>query len=332
MKPKALLIMMKSQFENVYGPQELAAIREMCDLPVDLLTDEEALAHPELLKDVEILFSSWGCVKLDAKFLAMAPKLKAVFYAAGSVRGFTTKEMWDRGIVLTSSWAANGTPVAEMTLGEIILSLKRFWTYQQPNCERLEGFPQRVFTPGLYHSTVGLVSLGMIGKKVARLLQNFEVEVIAYDPFAKHEATKELNVKLVSLDEVFQQADVISLHTPWLKETENMIRGSHFEMMKNGATFINTARGAVVAEEEMLDVLEKRPDLTALLDVTWPEPPALDSRVYKLSNVFHTPHIAGSLDGECRRMAHYAIEECRRYLNGEPLKWQITEKMAATLA
>ena len=179
---------------------------------------------------------------------------------------------------------------------------------------------------------MALISLGMIGRLVARLLRNFQVNVIAYDPFATPAAAAELGVRLVSLEEAFATADVVSLHTPWLKETENLVTGQLIASMKRNATFINTARGAVVAEEEMLDVLERRPDLTALLDVTYPEPPAPSSRIYTLPNVMLTPHIAGSLDGECQRMGQYAVDECRRYLAGEPLQWQVTRKMAETLA
>jgi phosphoglycerate dehydrogenase-like enzyme len=134
------------------------------------------------------------------------------------------------------------------------------------------------------------------------------------------------------LDEVFRRADVVSLQTPWLKETEGMITGQHFAAMKPGATFINTARGAVVREPEMIAVLQQRPDLFAVMDVTHPEPPAPDSPLYTLPNVVLTPHIAGAMGDECRRMGHYMVEELRRYLQGDDLEWRITRDMAAVLA
>jgi phosphoglycerate dehydrogenase-like enzyme len=115
-------------------------------------------------------------------------------------------------------------------------------------------------------------------------------------------------------------------------ETEGMITGEHLAMMKPNATFINTARGAVVREDEMIEVLQQRPDLFAILDVTYPEPPEPGSPLYTLPNVVLTPHIAGSLDNECRRMGKYAVTELRRYLNGEPPLWGITREQAAKLA
>ena len=209
------------------------------------------------------------------------------------------------------------------------MSLKRGWHYALTI--RREGkYPKKGPVPGAYESTVGLISLGMIGNHVARLLQAFDVKVIASTSSDRKAA--QVGAERRSLDEVFREADVVSLHTPWLKETEGMITGEHLSSMKENATFINTARGAVVREDEMIEVLRQRPDLYAVLDVTYPEPPAPDSPLYTLPNVVLTPHIAGSLSAECRRMGRYAVEELRRYLAGEPLQWEITQDLAAGLA
>jgi phosphoglycerate dehydrogenase-like enzyme len=102
--------------------------------------------------------------------------------------------------------------------------------------------------------------------------------------------------------------------------------------MKPGATFINTARGAVVREQEMIAVLQQRPDLFAVLDVTYPEPPEPDSPLYTLPNVVLTPHIAGAMGVECNRMGRYMVEELKRYLRGDSLEWGITREMARVLA
>ncbi len=331
-RPKALFVLGSGSYAQIYGPDEVADIEKMCQLLAEPQTADGVLKRPDLLVETEIIFSGWGAPKLDGKFLEMAPKLKAVFYGAGSVRAMVTDAMWERGILVTSSWAANAIPVAEFTLAQILFSLKLGWRWMyRGKAERK--YPRRdTEMPGAYGSTVGLVSLGMIGRRVAGLLRQFDLKVIAYDPFASQAACDELGVERVGLDDVFRRSDVVSLHTPWLKETENMIRGEHFRLMKHNATFLNTARGAVVAEEEMLDVMQERPDLTAVLDVTYPEPPAETSRIFTLPNVFLTPHVAGSLGKECRRMGRYAVEECRKYLADEPLTWQVTREMAATMA
>lgn len=172
----------------------------------------------------------------------------------------------------------------------------------------------------------------MIGKRVCELLKPFDLEILAYDPFVSAEQAERLKVRLCSLETLFRQSDVVSLHTPWLKETEGMIRGEHLASMNKGATFINTSRGAVVNEPEMIRVLQERPDLQAVLDVTYPEPPEPGSPLYTLPNVVLTPHIAGSLARECSRMGMYAAEEARRFVQGEPPRYAITRELSQRLA
>jgi len=111
-----------------------------------------------------------------------------------------------------------------------------------------------------------------------------------------------------------------------------MIRYQHLTLLKEGASFINTSRGAVVNEPELIRFLQERPDVQAVLDVTHPEPPVPESPLYDLPNVFLTPHLAGSLGGECRRMAQFMMEELERYLRGEPLRWEITRERFAVTA
>jgi phosphoglycerate dehydrogenase-like enzyme len=108
-----------------------------------------------------------------------------------------------------------------------------------------------------------------------------------------------------------------------------MVRGRHLELMRSGATLINTSRGGVVAEAEMIGVLRRRPELFAVLDVTEKEPADPNSPLFDLPNVVLTPHIAGSTGQECRRMGRCMVEELKRYLAGEPLKWRVTEESAA---
>ena len=97
-------------------------------------------------------------------------------------------------------------------------------------------------------------------------------------------------------------------------------------------SFINTSRGAVVHETEMIEELTKRPDILAVLDVTHPEPPAEGSPLYTLPNVILTPHMAGSIGPECRRMGRYMVEELQRYCAGQPLRWALTREQAARMA
>uniref|UniRef100_UPI0024090AAC NAD(P)-dependent oxidoreductase n=1 Tax=Atopococcus tabaci TaxID=269774 RepID=UPI0024090AAC len=102
--------------------------------------------------------------------------------------------------------------------------------------------------------------------------------------------------------------------------------------MKTNAIFINTARGAIVREEELIEVMKKRSDLTAILDVTHPEPPAEDSPLFDLDNVVVTPHIAGSAGSETERLGAFMLEEAKRYVNGKPLEYRIAKESYARMA
>jgi phosphoglycerate dehydrogenase-like enzyme len=328
---KGLIVIDHDALEVIYGASGVAKIRERIELIAPPLTREALLASPELLAEVEVIFSGWSAPRMDAAFLERAPRLRAVFYGAGSIRHFTTDAFWDRGILVTSAYAMNAVPVAEFTLASILFSLKRGWYYALET-KRLGHFPSTVTPPGAYGAKVGLISMGMIARLLRDRLRAFDLEVWVYDPFLTPAQAEALQVKLAPLDELFRQCDVVSLHAPWLKATENLITGAHFELMKPGATFLNTARGAIVNEAEMIAVLARRPDLTALLDVTHPEPPAPGSPLYTLPNVVLTPHIAGSLGPECRRMGQLMIDEFDRWTRGEPLQWAISREKAALLA
>lgn len=269
---------------------------------------------------------------MDETFLKYAPKLEYVFYSAGTIKYMVSDEFWKRGIRVSSAWAINAIPVSEYTLSQILFSLKSGYQFSRAYKKAKNYSNLPVKYAGGYQSTVGLVSLGMIARIVAEKLKNFDVNVIAYDPFVTKEEADELGITLCTLEDVFKNADVVSLHTPWLKETENMITGEMIDSMKEGATFINSARGAVVRENEMIEVLQRRTDLQAILDVTYPEPPVEDSPLWTMENVMLTPHIAGSMGRECYRHSQAMYEECVRYLSGEALKYEISEAKSKIMA
>jgi phosphoglycerate dehydrogenase-like enzyme len=329
--PKALYLLDGEALEKIYGDEERAAVAELADVYAPPQTADSVAKDPGVLAEVEVILSGWGAPAMDAAFLEAAPDLRVVLYGAGSIRRVATPALWERGVRITSAYAANAVPVSEYTLAAILFSLKRGWHFAF-SARREKALPGQGQVPGAYGSTVGLVSLGMVGRLVRERLRPFALNVVAYDPYVTSEEARVLGVDLISLEDLFASAEVVSLHAPWLPETEGMILGSHLASMKRNATLINTSRGAVVREAEMVEVLEERPDLWAVLDVTHPEPPEPDSRLYDLPNVVLTPHIAGSLGGECRRMGCLVVDELRRYVAGEPLEYEITRERAALLA
>ena len=180
----------------------------------------------------------------------------------------------------------------------------------------------------LYGKTVGVIGTGKIGQVFVNICKGFGMRVLCYDPYP----IEGLDAEYVSLEELLGSCEVISLHCPLTDKTWHIIDEDAISKMKKHCYIINTSRGAIVDEPAMCRVLAERPDLTAVLDVTWPEPPPESSPLFSLENVVLTPPIAGSMAGECRRMGQFAIDDCRRFLKGEKLQYQVTEEMAAKMA
>jgi phosphoglycerate dehydrogenase-like enzyme len=325
--------MEEKTLHSVYGPAEMEMVAQLLNVEPVPFSRTSIRANMDRLKDVEIVMASWGAPLMDEAFMEAAPNLKALFYAAGSVRPFTTRAFWARNPTVSSAYAINAKPVAEYALGVILLSLKRFWSFSQSVRAQTDPWADhnRV-VPGVYGSTVGLLSCGMIARQLVQLLKAFDVRCLVYDPFVTEEEMADLGAELCSLQEVFEQSDVVSLHTPLLPETRGMVRGRLIESMKPGSTLINTARGGLIHELEFAEVMLRRPDLTAVLDVLDVEPPARDLALLRIPNVWVTPHIAGSLGPECRRLGLAMADELARYLSGQSLLWQITEDFVTRMA
>ena len=327
----ALLIGMPNYLPKAYPEALRAEIGKKVRLLPESVSGSEWKNHTAALAEADVLFATWGMPKLDEEFLAAAPRLKAVFYAAGSVKCFATPESYKRGILISSAWQANAIPVAEYSHATILLGLTGFWSSQR--LARAGKFShQHSPVAGAFHSNVGLVSLGAIGRLVAGHLAKHEINILAYDPYATPAAAAALGVTLVSLQELFAKSHVVSIHTPWLPETEKMINGPLLRSMPEGATLINTSRGAVIDETDLCQVLAERQDITAILDVTHPEPPLPDSPLRTLENVVLTPHIAGSIGGEVARMGYWMNDELDLYLAGKPLQHGVSEDMLARMA
>lgn len=320
--PKTLrMVYSKGRFEKV------ASLTDLYPSIIDLGNFEEHLPH---LKDVEVLFSTWSMPVLTAAQVAQLSSLKAVFYAGGSVQYFA-RPFLERSLLVVSAWHANGTPVAEFTLAQILLASKGYFRnrheYQSP-ASVSTAFRGR----GNFGETVAILGAGAIGRKVIELLRAFELQVIVFDPFLSERKAAELQVEKTSLETAFERGYIISNHLANVPQTVGMLHGGLFERMRSDATFINTGRGATVDEPSMIGVLQARPDLTALLDVTSPEPPVAGSPLYSLPNVHLTSHIAGSIGDEFIRNADYAIEEFVTWQSGGKLKYSISLPMFQTMA
>ncbi len=281
--------------------------------------------------DAEIAVAGWGTAKIDDEFLKNAPGVKLVCYSAGSIKGLVTDAMWDRGVILTSAAAAIAVGVAETSLALIILSSKNIWHAAQVTSGggwRNDMDPEPA---DFVFSRIGIVAASHVGRAIIGLLSRFEVEIVLYDPYVDDAQAAELGVTKVDLDELMSTSDVVSVHLPATDETDQMLGSEQFAQMKDGATIINTSRGAVIDEDALIREL-KTGRITACLDVTSPEPPTVDSPFRTLDNVILMPHMAGTVAKGRRRLGQYVAEEIRRWTAGEPQRYEVTRDMLPTMA
>mgnify|MGYP001558767782 CR=1 FL=1 len=332
MKKAALFCNHPPHVEWVYGKGRREKVAALTDLYPEIVTADSFPRHAAALKGVEAVFSTWGMPALTGEQLAQLPSFRALFYAAGAVKPFA-EPLIERGIVVVSAWGANAVPVAEYTLSQILLATKGYFrnTRDSKDAGRRRG-GQCFSGRGNYGETIALIGAGQVGRKLMEMLKPFALSVLAVDPYLSEEEARRLGVRKATLQEAFAQAYVVSNHLPNIPSTVGLLNRPLFASMRPDATFINTGRGAQVVEPDLVAVLKERPDLTALLDVTDPEPPAEGSEFYTLPNVHLTSHIAGSLGDEVVRMADYMIEEFQRWEQGEPLHYQITKDMLPRLA
>ena len=322
-------------FRIYYGQTADALKNEAGLLPI-LYTKDDVLREPSKFDSVENIFTTWGMPAFsDDELNGIFPSLKAVYYAAGSVRYFA-RPFLERGVRVHSAWGANAVPVAEYTTAQILLANKGFFQGCRICSEGLSerGRAQQYVNAscGNYGACVGIIGVGMIGKMVIRALSEYRLTILVYDKFLTDGQAAELGVQKVSLEELFERCDTVSNHVANLPETVGMLRYEHFSRMKKNATFINTGRGAQVVEADLIRALTEEPSRTAVLDVTDPEPPTEESPLYRRPNVFLTPHIAGSSGDEVRRMGEYMLEEFRRGERNEAYRYAVTPKMLETMA
>ena len=336
---KSIFMGDERQIAKVYPKETILQLEQEAALDASrVYTAENWNADPAVLADVDYIFTTWGMLPLTEEEIATyLPNLKAVFYSAGSVQ-FFARPFLNRGIRVFSAWGANAVPVAEFALAEIILANTGFFQAHHMHSKADRG-TTAAYThtfPGNYACKVGIIGAGMIGRMVVeRLKKDYHLDVLVFDPFLPDEAAAQLGVRKCSLTELFTECQTISNHLANNPQTVGMLNyETCFSHMKANATFINTGRGAQVVEEDLIRALKESPARTAVLDVTFPEPPEDDSEFYTLPNVILTPHAAGSKGQEVWRMSLYMLEEFRRMTGtGECApKYEVSLKMLETMA
>ena len=226
------------------------------------------------------------------------------------------KDATEAGIAISRTTAANSEAVAEMAF-TMIMGAKRFMKRNRDLVNA--GTWERHVGSEMLGKKLGILGFGAIERKLAKLFSGFDVEVLVYDPFLPDEAAAAAGVKKVEIDDIFREADAISIHVPYTKENHHMVNAERLAMMKETSVIVCTARGNLVDEDALYDALKNNRILGAGLDVFAQEPLPVTSKLLELDNLILTPHVSAQTREALWNMYAKAIDVAAAYLNGEDL-------------
>src|SRR5262245_31895596 len=231
--------------------------------------------------------------KIKAEVIRAAATLKVIGRAGTGVDNVDLETATKKGIVVMNTPGGNSISVAEHTIA-LLLSLARYLP-QASSSTKHGKWEKKQFTGfELKDKTLGVVGLGRIGIEVVRRAKAFQMDVVIYDPFVSDRLAKDLNIKMVSLDDLLASSDIITLHVPLVESTRNLVNAQSIAKMKDGIYLINTARGELIQENDLATALDSGKIAGAALDVLSSEPPTTDHHLLKHPHVIATPHIAAS--------------------------------------
>ncbi len=287
----------------------------------------EVVMLPELWKDPVALRANIkdfraiivrNQTQVNAQLLAAAKSLKVIGRAGVGLDNVDVNTASKAGILVTSTPDQNAISVAEIAIG-LMVSLARSIPAADRDTKSGNWKRQQFMGTELYGKILGVVGAGKIGYLTAKRAQAFGMKVLAYDPFLSQDNVylSELNAELVDLDELLARADVVSCHLPSTPETIGLLDARRFQKMKPTAYFINTARGEVVREADLLEALKTGKIAGAALDVRGKEPPQI-GELEQLPNVILTPHIAAFTREAQDRVTKAICEDVARVLEGKP--------------
>ncbi|WP_328813705.1 hydroxyacid dehydrogenase [Nonomuraea cypriaca] len=334
-RPVAVFAIAPWAFDGVFPADLLTRLRQLVDIdPATTFTSFEGPAAAAALAEADILLSGWGGPRIDAAVLTAAPRLRAVIHAAGTVKARVDPVVFDNGLVVSSAAEANAVPVADYTVAMLVLGAKQAFSRARRYAAAVEDAHGDWFSgegTGLHGCTVGVIGASRIGRLVLRRLRAFDVEVLLYDPYVSAAEAAALGAEPVGMDDICRRGDLVTVHAPALPETRHMLDARRLGLLPDGAVVINTARGSLI-DTEALTAACATGRISAVLDVTDPEPLPPGHPLFALPNVLITPHLAGAQGRETRRLGEFAIAEVSRFVNGAPLLGRVEPEQLPYIA
>ena len=305
----------------------LNSIGEVVQNPYDHnLSVDEVL---ELAKDADVLITCWGTCLYHKADVEKMPNLKLIAHFAGSVAPVVAQDVYETDVKVISGNDVFAKSVAEGCLCYTLAALRRLEHYM--DVMRTGGFKETVFyNRGLFGKKLGIVGFGAIARHYLNLVRWFDLEVLIYSSHLSDEEAAKYGGRTASLEEIFSECDVISIHASNTPKTRGMITRELMERMKPDALLVNTARGAVIDEPAMFEMLLAG-KFYAALDVYAEEPPAPDAPIRQCKNALLMPHMGGPTMDMRSVVALEVSKDIARLGRGEQLQYEITAAAAARM-
>jgi D-3-phosphoglycerate dehydrogenase len=312
--------MPKILLTNYYSERLLSIIEGELSEGFELIT----LTKPgkdEIIKNIMLAdyLLVGGRVPIDKEVIDSATNLKMIQRTGVGLDSLDLELLKKRNIPVYVNFGVNSQSVAEHTIMLILAVLRRL-PIVNASVKKGEWIKHEhgVQTNELFGKVVGLIGLGNIGKEVAKLLHPFGVKILYHDKIRlSTDIENEMEINFCSLPELYQKADIISLHCPLTSETKGMIGTKEIASMKPGVIIINTSRGQLIVEDALINNLENGHIKGAGLDVFAEEPVAKNSKLLSLENVVLTPHIGGITLESFKRMMSEAFYNIMKYDSGD---------------
>lgn len=269
----------------------------------------------ERIKDMDVCMTGWGTERFDNEILENAKKLKIIAHTGGSVATLVSDAVYEKGITVLSGNKLYAESVAESVVGYILCSLRRMVVFQE-NVRNGKWPSTSAWDEGLLDQDIGLVGFGAVARNLPKMLAPFRVKIRAYDPYVKDEIFREYGVEHASLEEIFTESKIISLHVAQTPDTHHLINNALIQSIPDGALLVNTARAGIIDSAALEEELLKN-RFNAVLDVFDVEPLPADSKLIGLPNVLLQPHRGGPTVDRWKIVTSNLIDDILSIFNGK---------------
>lgn len=292
---------------------------------------ENDLTADELVKEAfeaDIIVCGWGSVMFKKEITDRLPNLKMIAYVGGSMAAVVDETVYNKGIVTLTGNYIFAKSVAEGCLAYILCAQRELERYMRQ--VREGGWNENWTNKGLFGKKIGIIGFGEIAKNLVKMLEPFDMEILISSGYITDEIAKQYGARKASKEEIFETCDIVSLHMGLTEKTKGSINRQLMEKLRPDSLLVNTARGEVVDEKAMEELLAEG-RFSAVIDVFSQEPLPVDSKLRTLPNAMLIPHMGGPTIDMREYIVCSFAKDIKAFSKGEKMKNEILAEASARM-